>query len=57
MPSETRQPQIIDVTLSQQAGVTTIAIDYHVTNHFGAVVAPCMFDCEIGSLRVELEKP
>jgi len=57
MPSETRQPQSIDVTLSHQAGVTTIAIDYHVTNRFGAVVAPCMFIREVHSLQAETEKP
>jgi hypothetical protein len=57
MPSETRQPQTIDITLSQQAAVTSIAIDYHVTNYFGLLVKPCMFDREIAQLREELEKP
>ena len=57
MPSETRQPQIVDIILSQQAGATSIAVDYHVTNRLGLIVAPCMFDREIVSLRIELEKP
>ena len=55
-PSETRQPQVVDIVLSQQSEVTSVDIDYHVTNRFGLLVAPCRFDSEIGSLRVELEK-
>lgn len=55
--SETWQPQTVDITLSQEARVTNVAIHYHVTNRFGLVVAPCMFDREIQSLRVELEAP
>jgi hypothetical protein len=57
MPSETRQPQIIDITLTRRSEATNVAIDYHVTNRFGVIIAPCMFDREIGSLRIELEKP
>jgi hypothetical protein len=56
MPSETSQPQVVDITLSPQAQATNVAIDYHVTSHFGLVVPPCMFDREIAKLREELEK-
>ena len=57
MPSEARQPQVVDITLSVQEQTTNVAIDYHVTNRFGLLVAPCMFDREIAKLREELEKP
>jgi hypothetical protein len=57
MPSEARQPQTIDITLTWQAEVTSVAIEYHVTNLFGLLVKPCFFDGEIAKLRDELEKP
>jgi len=57
MPSETRQPQVVDITLSEQEQMTNVAIDYHVTNRLGLLTAPCMFDREIAKLREELEKP
>jgi hypothetical protein len=53
--SETRQPQSIDVTLSGDSEATVVSIEYHVTNAFGAIVAPCMFTREIADLRAEME--
>jgi len=55
--SETMQPQVVAIVLHQQAGTTNVDIDYHVTNRFGLLVAPCRFDDEIESLRGDLEKP
>jgi hypothetical protein len=54
--SETMQPQVVDIVLSQHEGGTCVDIDFHVTNCFGLLVAPCRFDDEIKSLRGELEK-
>jgi hypothetical protein len=55
--SETRQPQSIDVTLSGESETTVVSIEYHVTNAFGAILAPCMFTREVADLRAEMETP
>jgi hypothetical protein len=54
--SETRQPQSIDVRVSRDSEVTTVNIDYHVSNSFGFIVAPCMFAREVRDLRAEMER-